>query len=314
MAVGFETVLKRVWLSHFQDPIVPVKSGVQKPQLDFGFIRDANSRRLGVFFEATTAALYGGRIKNYVRVNGNDTGDNHGLYGENGNRSVTGSINIRGNGIMPDVLDEENRRMFEAKAISIGRNNKCQLRDEQIERYKYLQSIYPDFSVYFAFYRYSFDGDFSGKNGNEEELYKALSEKTRFSVVAPLSLVLRMHSFNGRGTYRYCQSLDGGEPAGPVSTHVLAGTFCDFLDNPREVIERVGLDPLDYVVRRRMSPDYSGFNGSAKPFFAYGNRLKRFPVLWIEDRDHAKWMERFGEIGVQSRLFRTDSELDEVPF
>lgn len=274
----------------------PVARNIDRQQKQF-FAEGSNNRRVGDFYELVTAGIFGGRTKNYVYVEADEEGR---LSGEGiVDWRVFGNGSGKVNGVMPDVKDDKRKRMFEAKALFIGSD--CILRDTQIESYKYLQLKNPDYSLFVALYKHAVP-EIKKFKGADDELTYELAMRTKFSVILPLSIGIHLHDYRGRGIYRY--DIENKRPGtyfeSPPATHILSGTINDILVDPEGFIQRVGLNPEDYRVSRKMSP---------LEYKVLGNTVKPFPILWVQDKDPSLWMERFSRMSVQTELFE-----EAVPF
>ena len=301
MARNWERSVNRVWMEHYHgNYLEAVNPCVIRGQKTF-FGGDSNNRRVGDFYELVTAGIFGGHTKNYVYVEADSNGK---LEGEGVvDWNVFGNGSGRVNGVMPDVVDNRRRRMFESKAVFIGSD--CILRDTQIESYKYLQLKNPEHTISIALYKHDVPG-IKGIKGGDDALTYELGMKTKFSVVFPISIGNSLHQYRGRGVYRYEQEKRKAKTRveSPNATYVFSGTTDRILVDPLGFIADVGLDPKDYVVERRMSPlEYS----------VLGKQVIPFPILWIKDKSHDKWMERFAQLPIQVELFEGDVPFDVSP-
>ena len=294
------SILRKVELMHLQHPIVPARkdgyvvreTGESIDSIQTGWehgnrpIRDNNRQILGDFYEFMTAGIYGGVIRKNIEVA----------------KSVF---------VEPDVLNEETRQGFEAKAVHSSEPLK--LGDHQIQRYHILQFHMQDYYFYFVVYRHTLAGL---RDYEEETLSPELSTRTLGSIVIPLSLVTHMHSLrNNYFVYRY-----DGEKWCP-NTVIRSYTLNRFFGSPRrgsekEIVEELGANPDDYKFQRLMSPT---------SFEIRGNRIKQFPVMMISDKSHKEWIDWFLEnVHIQEEIpfsqngdmsfGNENNESDEVPF
>ena len=279
--IRLATILRKVEMVHLQHPIIPAREegyvnrtngeviDSHQTRLEFGNrpIRDKNRQILGDFYEFMTAGFYGGVIRRNIEV-------------------------AKSAYVEPDVLNRETRQGFESKACHTSESLK--LDDHQIQRYCRLQHLMQDYDFYFTVYKHSLK---SLMNYEQENLFPALSDKTIGSIVLPLSLVLQMNrSRDNEIVYRY----DGDKwcHTTAIRSHTLNRFFGDSTKRSEEtVVEEFGLDPDDYCFQRLRSP---------LAFSVKGNRIKYFPVMFISDKNHEKWIEWF--------LENCQIQEEEIPF
>jgi len=282
------TILDQLYLTHLQTPINPARregyveretgNSMDSNQTSWEYgnrpIRDKNRQILGDFYEFLTAGIYGGVIRRNVEV--------------------AKSIYVE-----PDVLNEETKQGFESKAVNSSESLK--LDDCQIQRYHRLQFHMQEYGFYFVVYRHSLKGL---NNYEKENIFSVLSDRTFGSIVIPLSLVTHMHSLRDNDfVYRY----DGEKwcPTTAVRSHVLNRFFGDLTrGSEEEIVRELGANPKDYGFQRLMSP---------MDFSIKGNRIKPFPVMFISDKKHGKWMDWFLEnCQIQEEI--PFEKCEEVPF
>lgn len=272
-------ILRKVEFVHMQNPITPARrDGYAKRERknEEGIIRDKNRQILGDYYEFMTAGLYGGEIRKNVEV--------------------APRIFIE-----PDVLNETTRQGFECKAVSTGESLK--LDDHQIVKYHKLQLHMQDYDFHFAVYRHPI----TGLNDYESEtFFQDISDKTLCSILLPLSLVTHIHSVRDNDlVYRYegekwCHTTT-------IRSHILNRFFGDVKPrSEQEVVKALGANPADYEFQRLMSP---------MDFRIQRRKVKGFPIMFISDKSHGKWMDWFLEnVQIQEELPFSDKGDEEIPF
>jgi hypothetical protein len=287
--IKLTTILRKVEMIHLQNPMTSARKDgyveretgnsidVNQTGWEFGKmpIRDKNRQILGDFYEFITAGIYGGVVRKNIEI-------------------APSAF------VEPDVLNEETKQGFESKAVNISQSLK--LDDHQIQRYHRLQFYMQNYCFYFAVYRHSLK---SLNDYEQENLFSELSNKTFGSIVLPLSLVTKIHSSGDKDlVYRY----DGEKwcHTTAVRSHVLNRFFGDLRKrSEEEIVRELGANSRDYDFERLMSP----INFRIK-----GNRIKPFPVMFISDRNHDRWLDWFLEnCSVQEEIPFGENEND-VPF
>lgn len=247
-----------------EERLSSVKRDIRIPyQLNFPQIPTTSKNKvlMGRYYEFVTQAFYGGKLSDL-------------RYFDNKNNEQEELFLIK-----PDIIDNKRKKIAESKACVSG--HKLNLMDEQIERYKFLQYDNPDSIVYFAVYRHILMGIKSKYKGSEDELFKELSKKTKFSIVLPLSIILSLYeSRNQEVVSRY----DGEKFSKCTSLH--SPTINRFLTEPKKVINQLGLNLNNFVFNRFLSP---------KDFIVNETKIKRFPLVIISDVNHEDWVSKFKE-------------------
>ncbi len=264
------TILRKLYLVHLQNPISPARKdgyivretgdSIDSHQTGWEYgnrpIRDKNRQILGDFYEFMTAGIYGGVVRKNIEV------------------APTAYIE-------PDVLNEETKQGFESKAVNTSQ--KLKVDDHQIQRYHRLQFHMQDYDFYFAVYRHNLKGL---KDYEQENLPKILSDKTIGSIIIPLSLITYMNSVRDKDfVYRY--EGERWPHTTTIRSHILNRFFGDMRKGTeKEIIEELGANPGDYRFKRLMSP---------LEFYIKGNKINPFPIMFISDKSHKRWIKWFLE-------------------
>lgn len=216
-------------------------------------IKMKNRRVLGDYYEYMTVGFYGGKLKERLSLFEDD--------------------------IEPDVLNKKKKQAYDAKAC--GSSQQLKLNDNQVMKYIKMQYFNPDYSIYFAIYRHPLRNI---DQYSKDEFIKEISNKTLYSVVIPLSLVIDLNmQRNNDLVYRY----EGTRWTRTTSarSNILHMLFLGFPeDSETKILEISSINPENYELKRFMSP---------KNFSINGNKVAQFPIMFINDRDHEKWMDRF---------------------
>jgi len=75
----------------------------------------------------------------------------------------------------------------------------------------------------------------------------------------------------------------------------------------QEIVKAFGANPKNYNFERLMSP---------MNFYIQKNKIKQFPIMFISDKNHEKWMEWFLEnVQIQEEIpFGENGNAEEIPF
>ena len=247
---------------------------------------------VGDFYEAISRSLYGGALLNrdYVGV---DNGQmDLGLEGlaetSNDSELPPGSL------VKPDLVVDGSFRA-ESKAWRTGQ--RCHLIDPQIFRYIEIQRKYPDQDIFFMFYRHTLGGikkNKDKKNGapmSELDVHAALSMGTCYSMVLPLSVILKLHGkwFGRKIRDKLAYEFPGAERY-PPCTMARGRLFDQMMTKPRVTLKELGLRSKDYHISRAMSPENL-------ELVAAGERIQvaQFPIVAMKDANQ-NWVGRLDEI------------------
>lgn len=171
--------------------------------------------------------------------------------------------------IKPDV--ESVDKIIESKCIVNGSH--LNLYDDQIGKYKVYQTMKPDKQISFAIWRHSLRAT-GVHRGSIAELLMAITERLQAGIVLPLSIMTKLWENDTKISRKY------GEPWCCVS--VKSPVINNFIFNPWAMVERLHLNPEDYRITRYISP---------QNFIVDKISVKQFPLIIIEDRYPAKWIE-----------------------
>jgi len=223
-------------------------------QVDYGF-----RTRIGNFYEILTTGIFGGR---WV-----------GTQNASQNENET---------FQPDVITQD--KIIESKSVCWKETLK--LTDFQIDKYLVHQcdGSKPN-KIFFAVYKYKLRNPLiyfkQFKKNVLEEMVKTLSQETAFMMFLPFSVVSNLHNpdlANSEFKSRYEKgNFD------PISRFNSTG-IKRMLQFPEEVLESYSLNPDDYLIKKTRFPREVKMNQYA---------IKPFPILFIEDKNHKKWLETF---------------------
>ncbi len=213
---------------------------------------------MGKFFESLTKGFYGGEL-----------------------RDVKHSW-VYGNGdIRPDVVNDKEKITIESKANVSG--STLDLDELQFRGYWFNQFSFPERRFFYAIYRHVLRG-IESQDRYEEEIVSELTKKTVHSVVLPLSILVEMAKKNINSLS--IPYISGENSSWNDNLLIRSPTINQFLIGPEKILSELGFSKDDFVIQRYMSP---------LEFKVNGRELGQFPVMYISDKYHDKWVERFIE-------------------
>lgn len=248
-------------LPEFPVRIKSVKAEVQKTLFGNGNKRRAHIL-MGTFYELMSIVLYGGKLADGFFLD-KKTDENE----KNGNH-LSGMIK-------PDVLNAIIKLMIESKAVRSG--HQFIILDEQIDRYKLYQSMFPEFKIYYTIWRHSLR-NIKTYSQDHETLFKELCQKTVCCLVFPLRVILNMHQCKEFMRYEsenwyYCTRVNSGFLNLPFSNQE---KFFEVLQLPSDQFDISFYKlPLDISV--------CGFN------------ISSFPVAVVKDLKYEDWAINFSD-------------------
>ena len=252
----------------------------------YGNQKPASHVTMGDFYEGVSKAFYGGTVLNRIFFGNPDQLDlfeglEQFLDCEDADEHTK-----------PDGINLKDKLVWESKAWRFGQA--CHLFDGQIRKYRKVQQRLPNFKTQFNLFRHIFFGVQSENfNLTMSELFKELAERgTIAEVKVTLSIILNLQGKeygipNESLVYRFESNVKRGEYGYPSCTMARAAAFQGFLENPELIIEQIGLNPNDYVIKRVNSPKGVIINEEVE--------LMQFPIVEIEDRNHDAWIQWFLE-------------------
>jgi hypothetical protein len=100
-------------------------------------------------------------------------------------------------------------------------------------------------------------------------------------VSLPLSVMEKIHSRReeSKFIFRY-----NGNKWKDNYTRIISKGINQFIAYPEEMLKHLNLNPEDYIIKKRKFSQTITMNG---------NKIKPFPVLIIQDKNHQKWAEDF---------------------
>lgn len=199
-------------------------------------------------------------------------------------------INAEGESGYPDLIHVRSRHAHEVKAVSDRQS--FDIRDNQIEYLRQFQRGNP-YRLSYVVVRYRSPQTLLPEL-SQEELLSHLRDGVSYSLVLPLSVVDHLHTSTlehpDRKTpfgYRYEGTNTQDRRKGwQPRTRIRPSFLKALVDDPQEALSSTGLNPDDYIVSPRMSP---------QRFLVHGKRLKPFPVVCVKDRRHREWLHDFTE-------------------
>ncbi len=231
-------------------------------------VESARSQFIGYMYELLIASFYGGKLlKTPLRI---------------GPEKFS---------LMPDVVDFERKIYWESKCISNGR--RLPLRDDQSNGYNYLQKTKPYPKINFIIWKHSVNDIKINLKRSAEELLQEICSRTNYALVMPMSLIAEFNDLtklekHSSLVYRYVPKKE--KPSGKRKlgrrdcVYVKNPVLYDLLISPEKVIEKLGLDPENYLFNRLKSP---------LNFYVNNYLLRPFPILEIIDKDHEAWSKSF---------------------
>lgn len=262
----------------------------------------------GYFFELLCHGIYGGSIKN--------------LYHENGNTPKD---------IMttePDVTDTKKGIFREVKGVGPGGDLK--LIDEQVAKYCLLQTkeyFKNPPRIRFEIFRHDIRKiQENYKKKNLESLIEGLSNSIKFSISLPFSLVFQVYCDNNKFTCRH-----DNEMTYKTLTRLNSSGLNNFLAYPEDTIKEFGLNPDDFLIKKKRFPRtvlINDFNITPFPMlFIYNLKEDEFVDTLQErinsDNHISTFLYNFtkGLIGEENEEFKTEEDNlftpipdDEMPF
>jgi hypothetical protein len=229
--------------------------------------------KLGLFMELMWAQILGGRL-----------GENF-IFQKNG---VEQSFTYQG--CNPDIFLRGGKWLAESKAVGSG--SELKLVDCQIERYEILQ-LDPlhkqERVIYFILTRHNLKNLEHLTNAPVSSMLDYFSKNILYSVVFPFSVAHELHASRDSALiYRWDPSeevLRNMKRVYDPMTRVKSRPITELFQFPEKTLEAFGMYSSDYTFRKGWSP-YLEVNGLP---------IESFPVVFIEDRNHKEWLERFRE-------------------
>lgn len=215
----------------------------------------------GRFYEFLTAGMYGGRLCDIkFKIDSN---------------TYLGSVK-------PDVIDEENKIIWESKGFAIYYS--CNIMNRQILGNMNLQLGSPNYQFNYALYQHPIKGMNSTYQESIDTLIKDLSEKTLFSVVLPLEVILHLSipgNDNGAKAVRHYE----GEKEYPNCICLNRSFTKRLFFNPEESMESIGLLPDDYSFKKYVSPSME----------VNKNKINPFPIVFVSRKNGLEWVNNFSQ-------------------
>lgn len=215
-------------------------------------------KRIGDFYEILTQSIFGG---NWVGTR-NASQIENGLF-------------------QPDIITQD--KIIESKSVCWKETLK--LTDFQIDQYLVHQcdGSQPN-RIFFAIYKYKLRNPliyFKQFNKNVlDEIVKTLSQETAFMMFLPFSVVYNLHNPDLPSEFK---SRYEDERWDRLSRFNSTG-IKRMLEFPGEVLDSYSLNPEDYLIVKTRLPEGVRMNQSS---------VKPFPILFVEDKDHKKWLSEF---------------------
>ena len=289
MRTTLETTIQDV-LSPFH-PIIDVAYSSSAKEYS-NPVQEKNSRAtkrmllMGRFYEGVTQGFFGGELNDtrFERPNGKGK-------------------------IKPDVIDWFRKLAWEVKGSYC--KGRLDIGTEQLLGYQDLQYKNPDFEYYYSFFRHSLKS-IKNKELPEKAVVQRLSKSTEFSIVLPLSVVVKLTDLANENLFSHYSN----DESSYDNCYMIGNDFVNKLfSDPEKVLDLIRLNPEDYKIRRVRSPEKFRVNRF---------KLNQFPILHISDRNHSDWVEGFKEKYEEEKLERVaiqeDSEIkpvttvDDLPF
>jgi hypothetical protein len=222
--------------------------------------KDGLKVRLGYYFERLVQGIQGGTIQDPRELN------------ELKNPLIS----------EPDITHLSTCCLREVKGVASGQALK--IGDEQFAKYAHLQlgthySKPPKIS--FEIFRHGVTKVFKNFEGKSiDELVNALTLNVRSLCSLPFSVMAQIHGSGVPYTSRY-----EGDHWISITRFFSTG-LNSMLSDPERTISEIGLNPEEYNIQRRKFPTGIKMNGL---------EIFSFPILIVEDKDHAKWLSEFSQ-------------------
>jgi len=206
--------------------------------------------QMGLFYELVTTGLFGGRLW----------------------QSAVKQTKFWKGWIQPDVITPNGRTLWESKALRTG--HQMNLLDEQINKYKTYQILYPESIIYYAFYRHTFKG-IKKMSCTYTELMGYLAGNTLAGIMLPFSLVLRMFSHKRFKRYENGPWHD--------CTQINSTFLNQFIFDPDTAIRELEWEPKRFVYERHTTPN---------DFVVEDKWVHPFPFIQIRDKGYNNWAKK----------------------
>ena len=218
---------------------------------------------MGFFYESLNRGLYGGKL--------NDVKFDIDFYsGENGSGTIK-----------PDIVDDENNIHWESKSNVFDKD--CEIMKRQLEGYRSLQYTYPEKQYLLAIYRHKLLG-IKKEERTLEEVFDELLKGTAFSLILPLSVVLKIYENPVSGDVKMARNYVSKNNNWPDCLCIKPHTINRFLMSPLENFELLGFDPNRFEIERFFSPSNMTMNR---------RKLRQFPIVKIVDTKYNEWVDEF---------------------
>lgn len=185
----------------------------------------------------------------------------------------------------PDSTDHHEEIHFESKGVSI--RGDCKLYDHQTQKYFLLQlgkGAYESPSIIYAIYLHDCVGIMNKTGGDLEKIISELSKNNKLMLILPFSIIWEIHRV---GNYRSFYRIFGSEKhLMEYMTRFRPKEIYRFMLDPEQSIKNFNLDPEDYIIVKRKLPEGMKINKTI---------VKDFPILYIQDKNHSKWLKKFKE-------------------
>jgi len=221
----------------------------------------------------------------------------HGIFGGE-YRGVRPSAS--GNGewsFLPDIITSD--EVMDAKAVSWDESLK--IGDFQFDKYLVQQCTAEFISqrrIFIPMFKYNIRHPWTlfdtFKEHQLENIVRELAGKTGFMLLLPFSLAYKIH--HPEPPFEFITRYDG-ERYDNMTRFSTKGLKL-MLTNPKECLERLNIDPEDYVIEKARLPDGMKMNQFS---------IKPFPMVLLKDRDYDSWLSSF----IEGNRERVEQLLDE---
>jgi hypothetical protein len=238
----------------------------EQPDLPGYYYQEGLKRKLGTYFEILAQGMYGGKLYHNEILSPQIM-----LF--------TGTEEV----IQPDLTLGEGKYK---EVKSVERVEPLKLYNKQMRKYLSIvkngvncngNNISPP-ELDFEIFRHGVGKLFKNfRTKSLDELVEKLSLNMRFMLSLPPQIVFLIYQ-DSPYTSKY-----GGGPTHPPCSKFSSPGINSLLAYPSETLAQLGLNPEDFMIRKRRFPEGVTMNGF---------EINPFPILMIKDRNYEEWLEK----------------------
>jgi hypothetical protein len=228
-----------------------------------------DNKYIGSFYEILAQGIFGGEWRG-VRHSASENGDWS---------------------LLPDVVT--NKEVMDSKAVSWDESLK--IGDFQFDKYLVQQCTSEFLSsrkIFIPMFKYGLRHPWTlfdtFRENQLENIVRELAGKTAFMLFIPFSLAYKIH--HPEAPSRFISRYDG-ERYDNMTRFSSRGIKL-MLENPKECLEGLNVNPEDYIIERARLPDGMKMNQFS---------IRPFPMVLLQDKNYDGWLANFIE-GNQERV------------